>query len=165
MELPKLKKKLGVIIQKYKFVLLILCIGMIFILLPTENKRETTSITGEYLVKQEHISQSELSSILSKISGAGRVEVLLATEAYGKTDYQVNIDGSASSGERLTTVTVTDSQRNEDGLIVKASAPTYRGAIIVCDGADDPTVHLSIVVAVSNITGLRSDQISVLKMK
>ena len=116
-------------------------------------------------MKQEHISQSELSSILSKISGAGRVEVLLATEAYGKTDYQVNIDGSASSGDRLTTVTVTDSQRNEDGLIVKASAPTYRGAIIVCDGADDPTVHLSIVVAVSNITGLRSDQISVLKMK
>ena len=66
---------------------------------------------------------------------------------------------------RFTTVTVTDSQRNERGLINKTSAPIYRGAVVVCDGADNPQVNLDIVSAVSNITGLRSDQISVLKMK
>ena len=165
MEIPKLKKKLASIIQKYKFVLLILCVGMILILLPTESKSATNIISGEQAKEPEHISQKELASVLSRISGAGRVEVLLATEAYGKTDYQVNVDSSASSGERITTVTVTDAQRNEEGLVIKATAPTYRGAIIICDGADDPTVHLSIIGAVSNLTGLRSDQISVLKMK
>ena len=165
MELPKLKMKLSSIIQKYKFVLLILCVGLILILWPTENQSKSNIAVVEQINKTEHISQNELTSILSRISGAGRVEVLLAAEAYGKTDYQVNVDRSASSGERITTVTVTDAQRNEEGLVIKANAPTYRGAIIVCDGADDPTVQLSIISAVSNITGLRSDQISVLKMK
>ena len=113
MEIPKLKKKLASIIQKYKFVLLILCVGMILILLPTESKSTTNIISGEQAKEPEHISQKELASILSRISGAGRVEVLLATEAYGKTDYQVNVDSSASSGERITTVTVTDAQRNQ----------------------------------------------------
>jgi len=39
------------------------------------------------------------------------------------------------------------------------------GAVIVCQGADDPQVRLSIVDAVSKVTGLGSDKISVLKMK
>ena len=165
MELPKLKKKLSSIIQKYKLVLLILCIGLLFILWPTETPSKSNVAMTEQINKPEHISQKELASILSRISGAGRVEVLLTTEAYDKTDYQVNVDSSPSSGERITTVTVTDAQRNEEGLVIEANAPTYRGAIVVCDGADDPAVHLSIISAVSNITGLRSDQISVLKMK
>ena len=165
MDLPKLKKNLGLIIQKYKFVLLILCVGLIFILLPTENQSNSNIIIPEQVIEPEHILENELASILSRISGAGRVEVLLATETSGKTDYQMNTDSSGSSGQRITTVTVTDSERNEEGLVIKVNAPTYRGAIIVCDGADDPAVHLSIIGAVSNITGLRSDQISVLKMK
>lgn len=165
MDLPKLKKALGVVMQKYKFVLLILCVGIFLILLPTETRSKTDTFTGKIINEPEHISEKELASILSRISGAGRVEVFLAIESSKTTDYQLNQDSSAASGDRLTTVTVTDSQRNEEGLIVKTGAPTYRGAIIVCDGADNPSVNLSVLRAVSNITGLRTDQISVLKMK
>ena len=165
MELPKLKKTLGIIIQKYKFVLLILSIGLIFVLLPTETQRKSDAVAGDSGNVAEHISQKELASILSRINGAGRVEVLLATETSATTDYQLNEDATSTSGGRLTTVTVTDSQRNEEGLIVRTGAPIYRGAIIVCDGADDSAVHLSVLRAVSNVTGLRTDQISVLKMK
>ena len=39
------------------------------------------------------------------------------------------------------------------------------GAIIVCQGGDSPTVRLNIVEAVSNVTGIGSDRITVLKMK
>ena len=131
----------------------------------SRNYHKFLLIIPEQVIEPEHILENELASILSRISGAGRVEVLLATETSGKTDYQMNTDSSGSSGQRITTVTVTDSERNEEGLVIKVNAPTYRGAIIVCDGADDPAVHLSIIGAVSNITGLRSDQISVLKMK
>jgi stage III sporulation protein AG len=36
---------------------------------------------------------------------------------------------------------------------------------VVCQGADDPVVKLLIVDAVSKVTGLGADKISVMKMK
>ena len=41
----------------------------------------------------------------------------------------------------------------------------YLGVIVVCEGADSPAVRLAIVEAVSDVTGLGADRISVLKMK
>jgi hypothetical protein len=39
------------------------------------------------------------------------------------------------------------------------------GAIVVCQGADSPSVKLAITQAVAKITGLGTDEICVLKMK
>ena len=39
------------------------------------------------------------------------------------------------------------------------------GAVVVCDGADAPTVRLYVTNAVMSYTGLGSDRISVIKMK
>ena len=60
---------------------------------------------------------------------------------------------------------ITDSNRNETGLIHQRNPPKYQGAIILAMGADDPAVKLAIVDAVSNVTGLGADKISVLKMQ
>ena len=43
--------------------------------------------------------------------------------------------------------------------------PVYLGAIIVCQGGDSPAVRLAVVEAVSNVTGIGSDRITVEKMK
>lgn len=45
------------------------------------------------------------------------------------------------------------------------TAPTYQGAIVVCQGADDPGVKLALVQAVASVTGLGTDQITVVKMR
>ena len=60
---------------------------------------------------------------------------------------------------------ITDSDRKEEGLITQVDPPVYQGAIIVCQGADRGAVRLAIVEAVSRVTGLGADRISVLKMK
>ena len=44
-------------------------------------------------------------------------------------------------------------------------SPVYQGAIILCQGADSPSVRLAITQAVSKVTGLPTDRIAVLKMK
>ena len=166
MDLSKLKKKMFDGIGKYKYPLLILCIGLAFIWIPTGSSASKVK-SSEITQSQEipYISQDDLAEILSRIKGTGRVEVLLSLEYTDQTEYQQNREFSGGSNERENTVTVTDAQRNESGLISKKYAPVYRGAIVVCDGADDPTVHLSVINAVSNITGLGSHQISVLKME
>lgn len=166
MGLSKLKEKLFSCVGKYKYALLILCVGLALLLIPSNNTTKSSRSTevrhNEYVMS---ISEADLTDILSLIKGTGRVEVLLSLEYTDQTEYQQNREFSNGSSERQNTVIITDSQRNEAGLVSKKYAPEYRGAIVVCDGADNPSVHLSVVTAVSNITGLRSDQISVLKME
>ena len=112
--------------------------------------------------------EDRLEKILSQIDGAGRVEVML-TIAFGEEKlYQYDEDTSVSdttNSIRKTVVTVTDSQRNETGLIRQINPPVYMGAVIICQGAENPTIKLAIVDAVSKATGLGANEISVLKMK
>lgn len=167
MDISKMKNSIQKFMQKYKIVIIILCIGLVLIMLPTESAKD---IKTDTTIQPEaaHISTSELKSILSRIRGAGRVEVMLTVETTNQTEYQTDTDRTGTnqdSSGRITTVTVTDEERNENGLVRRVYAPTYRGAIVVCDGADDPSVQLAVINAVCNLTGLRTDQISVLKME
>ena len=136
-------------------------------LLPGNDKTQTSSgITqqGDNILSVEE----KLGRVLSKIQGAGEVVVLL-TEAYGEEIiYQIDRDTSqsdSSSSLREDTVTITDSQRNEQGLVKQQNPPRYMGAVVVCQGGDKPTVRLAIIDAISKVTGLGADKISVLKMK
>ena len=114
-------------------------------------------------------SQAEaLEEILAQISGVGKVRVLLTEAAGAETVYQTDEDRSTSSDSqslRTETVIITDSDREAHGLVRSVTPPVYLGAIIVCQGGDNPTIRLSIVEAVSNVTGISSDRITVLKMK
>lgn len=152
---------------KYKFVLLILCLGIILMSIPEEtpqNKPAETPQTPEMPVTRAE----ELEDILSQIAGVGKVKVLLTESAGEQTHYQTDEENSTSSDSqsiRTETVIITDSGREEQGLVKTVTPPVYLGAIIVCQGGDLATVRLSIVEAVSNVTGIGSDRITVLKMK
>ena len=112
--------------------------------------------------------EDKLSALLSKVQGAGDVEVILTIAAGEEVIYQTNDDNSesdTSTSQNINTVTITDAERNQTGLIKQVRSEVYQGAIVVCRGADDPTVRLAIVDAVCRITGLGSNCISILKMK
>ena len=93
----------------------------------------------------------------------------MLTESSGEEIiYQTDGDSSqtdSSFSNREDTVTITDSQRNEQGLVRQQNPPKYMGAIVVCQGGDKPSVRLAIIDAISKVTGLGADKISVLKMK
>ena len=146
------------IIKKYRYAMLVLAVGLILLVLPTGTREET--VTEPTLIQEKADIASELEAILCQIQGAGRVKVML-TPAYGQeTIYQTD-----RNGENYDTVTVTDDARNESGLICQINPPIYMGAIIVCQGGNDPSVRLAIVESVAKVTGLGADRISVLKMK
>ena len=102
--------------------------------------------------------------MLSRLYGAGEVEVLLTQACGEETIYQTD-DNQSREDFRTDTVIVTNQDRKETGLVKQVNAPIYLGAIVLCQGADSPQVKLSIVEAVSSATGLTSDRITVLKMK
>ena len=108
--------------------------------------------------------QTELEDILSHISGAGSVKVLLTQASGEEIIYQTDEDISSDDIQR-DTVLITNSNREDLGLIKQTNPPRYQGAVILCQGADRPEVRLRIVEAVMSATGLTSDKITVLKMK
>lgn len=143
------------LIRKYRYVLLVLVIGMGLMLLPAP--QEKTEQSASVPVSAPDL-ETRLERILSRIAGAGEVAVML-TEANGEEVlYQTD-------GEHMDTVIITDAQRSQQGLVRTRHPPTYRGAIIVCSGADSAAVRLAVVEAVSSVTGLGSDRITVLKME
>ena len=166
MDRLELSLKMKELFSKYKYVLLILAVGILLMSLPegqTQHKSTEAPAAAVPATKAE-----ELEEILGQISGVGKVRVML-TEAEGaRTVYQTDEDSSRASdseNKRLQTVIVSGSDRAEHGLIQGIIPPVYLGAIIVCQGGDSPTVKFSIVEAVSNENGISSDRITVLKMK
>ena len=109
-------------------------------------------------VTAEETLESRLEAILCRIDGAGEVKVLLTEDRGGEVFYQ-------TEGEDGKTVLICGADRSESGLVRTTEAPAYRGAVVVCRGADSAAVRLAVVEAVANATGLGTDRITVLKMK
>ena len=161
--------KISEILKKYRYALIILFIGLVLMMLPGIN---TTSCTTDKAVETEissvQLLEQKLSSLLTKVDGAGEVEVVLTISAGEEIIYQTNDDRSnsdTSTSLNINTVTVTDASRNQTGLIKQVKTEIYQGAIVVCRGADNPSVRLAIVDAISRVTGLGANCISILKMK
>lgn len=153
-------------IKKYRYALLIVLIGLVFMLIPTKSSTTTIDETQTSAgTTQKTLSMSqELEQILSHMQGVGDVKVMLTVSAGEKTIFQTDPDISGDS-QRHETVIVTDSQRAQSGLVQQVNPAVYQGAIIVCHGADSAAVRLAVVEAVARVTGLGADRISVLKMK
>ena len=167
MDRINLKTKAAEFVKKYTYVLLILGIGLVLMLIPTQ-KNNTSQSQGVGNEEKPPTTEERLVQILSRVAGAGDVQVMLSESAGEEVVYQTNenySNGNETDTGRHDTVTVTDSGRNESGLIRQIKPPVYMGAIILCQGADSPAVRLAIVEAVSDITGISTDKISVLKMK
>lgn len=154
--------------KKYRFPALILLLGIILMMVPTKEKKETEPVlTEEQSIGQTDL-QDALEDILCMIQGAGKVRVLLTEAAGEQTLYQTDEDlqtNGESESIRQDTVLLTDSERDQAGLIRQIIPPVYQGAVILCQGADSAAVRLAIIQAVASATGLTSDKITVLKMK
>ena len=169
MDVKTVKIKVAELIKKYKYVVLVLLIGIVLMLVPGKSKSSEAAapVTPEKVIQSGNINQ-ELEAILCKIEGAGKVQVMLTVSKGEETVFQANKDQSQtenSANSNVETVIITDSGRNEYGLVMRVDPAQYLGAVVLCQGADSPSVKLSIIEAVSKITGLGSDRICVLKMK
>ena len=167
MEFKTVINKLQEMFRKYRYGLIVIVIGIILLLIPTKKEEPIIETEPESTVGTVSV-ESRLAEILSLVDGAGDTHVFLTVLAGEETIYQLDEDTSIhsdTSDTKVTTITVTNKEKNQTGLVRQVIPPSYLGAIVVCRGADKPSIKLAIVDAVSKVTGLGADQISVLKMK
>lgn len=163
MDWVTLKKNAASWFGKYRFAALILLVGIGLMLIPGASESKQEQKISQTVSAQPTMEQ-RLEEILTKVKGAGKVSVMLTIAAGEKTVYQTDSDISEDK-QKQNTVIITGSDRSESGLVQQTVPAVYQGAIIVCEGADDPTVKLAICDAVAKVTGLGTNQISVVKMK
>lgn len=164
MEATAPKQRINALLGKYKYPILVALVGLGLMLLPSEQE-PTEPVEPPRAV--ERSLEEKLEALLGRIEGAGQVSVLLTEKEGSQTLYQTDSQtDSDDSGSRRTddTVLIEDENRTESGLVRQTLGPVYRGAVILCQGADDPSVKLAVVEAVRCVTGLGADQISVQKM-
>lgn len=148
-------------LKRYRYVVLVLMVGLFLMALP-EEKGET--LPAPSTVETAPSLQTQLEEILSQLQGAGKVKVLLSQSSGEETLYQTDRD-TGNTDIKTETVIITEDDRSQTGLVRQVNPPSYLGAVVLCQGADNAAVKLSIVEAVSRATGLSTDKISVLKMK
>ena len=155
------KQRINELWVKYKYPILVVFVGLGLMLLPSKTEPAPEQPVQ---IQQEQDLELRLAAILSQLDGVGRVQVLLTEESGRETLYQTD---TQTDTDRRTedTVLVEDASRMETGLVRQTLAPKYRGAVILCQGADQPSVRLAVVEAVRCVTGLGADRISVLNMK
>ena len=160
MDLESGKRQFISYIKKLQYFLIILAVGVVVMLIPSAETEKEEPITPEISIQSD--LEGELEEILSQISGVGKTEVLLTEFSGRETIYQSDSGHNLSGSD---TVILTDGNRSQYGLVRQVLAPVYKGAVVVCKGADSASVRLAVVDAVMRATGLSSDCISVLKMK
>lgn len=167
--------------------LIILVITLVIInkiLSKDENENKSASENNAELVTQSSTEieeictenenlKTELENILSKISGVGKVEVLLTYSESSSISPLYNESTSSSvstSSDGTTTETTSESKEiftdsSDEAVIEKYLTPKLEGAIVIAQGASDPTIKANIVAAVEATTGLLSHKIQVFEMK
>ena len=168
MDFIMIKSRIIKEIGKYKYVAIVILVGVALMLIPGKGTAETEQTQKTEPQQLENTVEDRLEQILCEIKGAGKAKVMLTVARGEQTVYQTDSDyvqGETNTDTRTQTVVITDSDRAETGLIHQKNPPKYMGAIVLIQGADDPVVKLAVVNAVSNVTGLGTDKISVLKMQ
>lgn len=161
------RDKIVSFLRQYRYVILVIAIGLVLMSIPGRQEDTKTGPDPDQVQTSRDI-QSELEQILSQIQGVGKVRVLLTESAGEMTLYERSEDstrGEVSDSTRTEPIILTDENRAQQGLIQQVIPPAYQGAVIVCQGGNQPTVQLAVVEAVSDVTGLTADKITVLKMK
>ncbi len=163
--------------NKYKYVLLVCLVGLLLAAWPSEQSNTTEQGAGPVCsVRFPETQELEhsLEEILSQIEGVGRLRVMLTVKSGYRSVYAYDSKTSENSrtGSDNTEIS-SEKQQNmvfsggsaQTPIAVRTDGPQYQGAVIICDGADNAAIQLSLTEAVRALTGIPSDCISILKMK
>lgn len=173
-------KHVGQKLGKFKYPLMILLLGVLLLAIPARKdatptanpEKETLSEPSQDEPDELGAMEEKLSSLLSQMEGAGRVRVMLRYATGSRVIYQTDSNQEVSSDTdskqtktEIQTVMASGSGGQDSPVATQTILPTFQGALIVAEGAGNSEVKLNLVNAVSSLTGLGADKITVIKMK
>ncbi len=162
-------------------------LGMLLILLSnfqddtaSEEENADEEISSQTIYSEEDYKTSletQLTQIISQISGAGEVSVMITLDCTAEDVYAADksLDGQAQESaedsaasstqqeysEDSTYVIVEDEDGNEHTVLLKQIMPKVSGVLVVCSGGDDSVVKEKVTNAVSSVLGVSRGKVYV----
>ena len=167
-------KRLNIVqmLGRYKYVILVAALGAVLLAWPRQETDAAAETTVQHLSGESEVEKLEkkMEEILSKMSGVGRVDVLLTLESGEElvlaTDSTLRYSGSPQNPndyDRANETVTVSGGNGTDVVVTQQRSAKFRGALIVCDGGDNDRVRLKIVEAVCALTGLGADRVAVVR--
>lgn len=130
----------------------------------SDNESEITTQDCTTAVEYADMLENKLCSVLSKVSGAGNVSVVITLDGGFSFDYATNTETKTiTSGDNETTVTTeTVILVSNEPVVVKQNYPKIKGVVVVADGANDVGVKLNIISAIETILQVDRQNITIL---
>ena len=155
--------------DKYKYAALIALIGAGLLLWPGRGQAPAQARRESEPVPVAEI-QREMEEILGAMSGVGQVKVMLTVDSDGERqlaqDTTLSYRGETSAPEdysRKSEIVLVDAGSGDETVVVRTMYPTFRGALVVCEGGGSAEVRLAVTEAVSALTGLSAGRVTVAK--
>ena len=166
--LPSMEK-FRAFIRQYKWIVVLLAVGGVLLLLPQNKGSADVSVPEVMAGKEEDFSvehlEHKLSEILSRIEGAGNVSVMLTVKSGAERIYASDREMSEQNEERelQEEMVLISTEAGESAVLIGQNYPVFQGALLVCEGGDDPLVRLRLTEALTALTGLSSNRVTVCK--
>lgn len=156
--------------DKYKYAALVALIGAGLLLWPSGGGSTEKNPLKRTEEPSSGSLQAEMADILGTMNGVGQVKVLLTVDSDGERqlaqDTELTYSGDTAAPEdysRRSETVLVDGEGGDGTVVVRTLYPTYRGALVVCQGGDRADVKLAVTEAVAALTGLSADRITVAK--
>ena len=161
--------------NKYKYAALVALIGAGLLLWPGLREPEDGGKPRQSAQAAQggwdlQTVQTEMEEILAAMDGVGQVKVMLTVDSDGERqlaqDTQLSYSGDTAAPEDYSRKSETvrlDGSSGDETVVVRRTYPTFRGALVVCQGGGSAEVRLAVTGAVAALTGLPTDRVTVAK--
>lgn len=159
---PELAKKWRGALGKYQYALLVLGLGAVLLLLPSGRDSPQTGPEEESAAQGFDLAafEEKMEKALSRVDGAGETKVVLSLDS-GSRQVLAQDQERDEGGSSSAVVTLGRGSGAQEVAVIQTVAPKFRGALVVCPGGNDPKTRLALLQAVSALTGLGADHISI----
>lgn len=162
---PENKKMRSNILLALMLGILLLAAGKSF----SDTEGETTNLPQTHVQEAENReTEQRMAEILSKVEGAGEVDVMLT---YRQTEEKTvaHNETREESGETLrmeqTAILLEDGDGATEPLVLTEMSPVVEGVVIAAQGADSPAVAAALNQAAQALLDVPAHKVAVLKMK
>lgn len=154
------------VLKRFRPAVLVLLLGLALLLIP-EGKTQT-SPTEPAASFDRMALQQEMERMLREIEGVGSLSLMLMVDAGEERELAEDRSGSVSDRgreEERETLVIGVGGGKQEVVVTRSIYPRFTGALVVCEGAASASVRYAVTEAVGVLTGLASNQISVVKGK
>lgn len=142
-----------------KYLIVLALVGAILILLPTGSTQKNKPASAQDIAPPEfslEAQEEKIKEAVESIDGVGKVRVILSLKGGVARDIAF---------EDNTALVVSAGSGTQRAVETRYLYPEYQGAVVICEGGELSRVRLDVTQAVSSLTGLSSNKITVTKMK